>query len=130
MGEIPRTERQIWPRHKESCKHYGKANAWSLTGCGCPVYDRVTILNPGTDEVIFRWQDSSLHKLGIRNIEDAERLVDKWFRDYLSGSRKPQAEEERLNKSVQEAVDVFLERLAAKLKPKLRPGRIPNRYPG
>jgi integrase len=118
---MPRTERQIWLRHKESCKHHGKPNVRSFKGCDCPVYARVTILNPDTDEVLFRWPDSSLHKLGIRNYEDAERLVDKWFRDYLSGSRVPQAEEERLNKTVREAVDSFLERLAARLKPKLKP---------
>ena len=70
--------------------------------------------------MLFRWPDSSLHKLGIRNVEDAERLVDKWFRDYHSGSRTPQAEEERLNKTVREVVGLFLERLAAKLRPKLK----------
>ena len=75
----------------------------------------MTILNPDTDEVLFRWPDSSLSKI-------AERLVDKWFRDYLSGSRTPQPQELRLNRSVREVVEEFLERLAAKLRPKkLRP---------
>jgi hypothetical protein len=67
--EMPRPERQIWLRHKKSCKHRGKASTRSLKGCDCPVYARVTILNPDTDEVLFRWSDSSLHKLGIRRYE-------------------------------------------------------------
>src|SRR5262245_44416756 len=96
---MPRTERQVWQRHLRSCKHYGKPNARSLGGCDCPIYARVTILNPDTDELLFRWPDSSLHKLGIRKIEEAERLVDKWFRDYLSGSRIPQPEELPLKQS-------------------------------
>ncbi len=118
---MPRTERQIYLRHLKTCKSHGKKNPRTFKGCDCPIYARVTILDPDTDEVLFHWKEGSLRKLGIRKFEDADKLVDKWFFQYLSGNRQPQAEEDRLNKTVAEAVDGYLERLAVRLKPKLRP---------
>ncbi len=71
--------------------------------------------------MLFRFADASLGKLGIRKMAEAERLVDKWFSQYLSGTLKPQAEEFLLNKTVSQVTEAFLERLAAKVKPKLSP---------
>ncbi len=41
-------------------------------------------------------------------MENAEQLLDKWSREYLSGTRIPQAEEVRLNSSVPDAMSCCL----------------------
>ena len=124
---MARTERQIWRRHGRSCGHFKKKDPRDYTNCECSIYARVTVVDPDTDQVLFRWADASLSKLGIRNMDDANALVDKWFKEYLTRARKPQVEEvqenkaeARLNKTVAAVADAFMERLEVVLKPKLK----------
>jgi integrase len=113
---MARNERQIWPRHKAGCEFIDPKDSrkW-IKGCVCPIYARVQVVHPDTGDVLFRY-NASLYKLGIRNMENAGKLVDKWVHDYRAGKHLPQAQDAKLNMMVDEVRKIYLERKAPTLK--------------
>jgi integrase len=122
-----KTRRRIYLRHKRACKHYGKPDGGNIK-CACPIYAQVSIVEPSTGVVVFD-RHASISALGIRNMPDAERLVDSWFSDHLSGRAKTQDVEDRLSLTVEQTADAFLERLIPTLNLKPWHGTDPKKHP-
>src|SRR5689334_11317373 len=91
--------RDIYVRHRPHCRFAQTTYAdkkgrpiRGIFGCGCPIYARIEIRDPGTGDVLFR-HNGSLKGITVK--EAAEQLVETWFVKYLSGERPPSHEQSR-----------------------------------
>jgi integrase len=104
--------RDMYVRHRPRCR-YAQANYEDrkgrpprlIFGCGCPIYARVEIRDPVTNDTLFH-HNGSLK--GITSKEAAEELVQAWFVKYLSGE-KPPARDQKPSITIADAITRYLE---------------------
>src|SRR5690348_7596821 len=126
-----RSERQIYCRHKVRCKNAAhkdeKGRSFpakrDVFGCGCPIYGRLTITHPDTNEVLCKFADGSLSRYNITTREFAEELFNRWTMAALNGRETPN-EANRQLKKIKQACDYFLSELRTNMEGKLKPWHV------
>jgi integrase len=112
--------RDIYVRHRPRCRYAqpdyrdkkGRPPR-QLFGCGCPIYARVKIRDPVTNDVLYH-HNGSLK--GITAKEAAEEVVNNWFVKYLSGE-KPPAHIQTSAITVEDAIDRYIDEKRSALPP-------------